>query len=133
MKQEPVKHVTRPSYPTLDQVKKHPQTSTLTKVAAVTAVTATIAMAATACGDSVEHSYSFGEAFKGLLREVPKATTTVELAGDTTTETTEEVLMGEMIIETDETYIDGDMAVCTEPVDTGLVLDGGACPYVEED
>ncbi|MBP5492424.1 MAG: hypothetical protein J6Y08_06240 [Clostridiales bacterium] len=132
MKQEPVKHVTRPSYPTLDQVKKYPQTSTLTKVAAVTAVTATIAMAATACGDSVEHNYSFGEAFKGLLREVPKATT-VELAGDTTTETTEEVLMGEMIIETDETCINGDMVVYTEPVDTGLILDGEARPYVEED
>ena len=98
MKHEPVRKPVTPTYPTLGQMKKASFGTPLSKVAAVTAVTAALALSA-GCGEDNKgnrHFRRFGLAdFKD----------------------TEEVIMGEEPTYTEDTYLGGDTEVYTEPTD----------------
>ncbi len=49
MKKSPVRNINTPCYPTMEQLKKNPSKSPMTKIAAVTALTAVMALSATGC------------------------------------------------------------------------------------
>ena len=90
MKKNPVKNINAPTYPTLEQLKvggpKHP----ISKIAAVTALTAAMALAA-GCGE--ENVKRKAGSFLG--KHIDETEETYQLMGDTTTETTPWELDGE--------------------------------------
>ena len=89
-KKNPVKNINAPTYPTLEQLKvggpKHP----ISKIAAVTALTAAMALAA-GCGE--ENVKRKAGSFLG--KHIDETEETYQLMGDTTTETTPWELDGE--------------------------------------
>ena len=109
MKKQPVKSIENPVYPTLAQVKRQSFAGPVTKVAAVTALTAAMAFSS-ACG---EKEAKVKEA-KLNLDEVAQK---IQYGSGNVDPT---ILDGEVAIETDPTdYIDyaGDEPVYDEPTD----------------
>lgn len=121
MKIEPTKKVTNPGYPTLDQVQKYSAKSSVTKIAAVTAL-ATAMTLTCACGDDSHSgkghlSKTIAAGFKGT-EETTEYVLDGEVACTNETDPTYE-LMGEEPLVTDYT-ISGDVAVMTDETDYDL-------------
>ena len=116
MKHEPVRKTVTPGYPTLDQIRKSQGNNKAAKVAVVTAITASLALAA-GCGDDISPI----KALKKLGKQRKAKITTTEwvLAGDTDTQPTdtEYILEGEAPYETDDIYVDGEEDVGTDATD----------------
>lgn len=117
MKKQPVQNVNRPSYPTLYQVNTTSGSSTLKKIALVSALTASMALAA-GCGEEgankkMKRFEKTGGKFGGAIE------TEMILGGDTETY----ILEGEaQTIATDEYMLQGE-ETCSEEVVT-TILDG---------
>lgn len=126
MKKNPVKNINTPTYPTLEQLKvggpKHP----ISKVAAVTALTAAMALAA-GCGE--ENVKRKAKSFLG--KHIDETEETYQLMGDTTVETTPWELDGvETCDPTDDYVLSGEVAV--ETTDDELDIQGGEAVYTEK-
>ena len=153
MKHEPVRKPVTPQYPTLGQMKKASFGTPLSKVAAVTAVTAALALSA-GCGEDESgnrHFRRFGLAdFKDPTIDTTVIDGEIEIGGDETVVTTEEVIMGEEPTYTEDTYLGGAADVYTEPTDyyiegdvqidpdyteptESYILEGGEVCEVEDD
>ena len=123
MKKQPVKSIENPVYPTLAQVKRQSFAGPVTKVAAVTALTAAMVLSS-ACG---EKEAKVKEAKLNLDEVAQKIQDGLGNVDPT-------ILDGEVVIETDPTdYIDyaGDETVCTETTEEWL--EGEINPYTETD
>ena len=121
MKKNPVKNINTPGYPTLEQLKTGGPKYPISKVAAVTALTAVMALSAAGCGeDSAKH--------KGVnfLGKVQPTEPTYMLMGDTETET-QFVLDGETTVDTTPWELDGEVADTTPELD----IQGGEAVYTE--
>ncbi|MBO4688568.1 MAG: hypothetical protein J5636_08655 [Clostridiales bacterium] len=118
MKHEPVRKPITPGYPTLEQIRDAQKNNKAAKVAVVTAITASLALAA-GCGDDISPI----KALKKLGKQRKAKITTTEwvLAGDTETTPeptdTEYILEGEAPYETDDFYVDGEEDVGTDATD----------------
>ncbi len=142
MKREPVRKPMTPDYPTLDQLGS-PEGKNKAKIAAVTAITATLALAS-ACGDD----YSPVRAMKKLAKQRKAVVTTREsyeimggemteytepdvvLEGEETCPIDETILGGEEPVETETTdyYIDGDMQIDPDYTDADVDADIDSAP-----
>ena len=139
MKKQPLNNQDRPVYPTLNQVRNYSTKSKVTKIAAVTALTASMALTA-GCGSDSRTSKS-----KGFFEGIEDFFDSIfggELAGETTVqiqgETDGPIVEGEIESTTESYVLMGEETVCTEPelegeetVSTELELSGDVA-YISE-
>lgn len=121
MKKQPVQSIANPAYPTLAQVKRQSFAGPVSKVAAVTALTAAMVLSS-ACG---EKEGKVKEAKLNLDEAAQRIRNNFGNDGPY-------ILSGDVSIETDPTdYIDyaGDETVCTDTTEEWL--DGEINPYTE--
>lgn len=121
MKKQPVKHTTKPSYPTISEARSSIHDNKVLKGTAATLIIAAATLGATGCVDpsGVKHSGKDSSArdfinkvFNGNSEPAP------DIVGDMIIETTECILDGEA---TTEYTISGDVAApteLTEPTET---------------
>ncbi len=117
MKKSPVRNINTPCYPTMEQLKKNPSKSPMTKIAAVTALTAVMALSATGCGEETTKHKMDGRlgVFGGMATETYEIEGEIEIGGDTTVDTTYD-LSGDI-------QIDGGMDTYVEPTDETCTTD----------
>ncbi|MBP5417019.1 MAG: hypothetical protein J6Y58_05770 [Clostridiales bacterium] len=117
MKKSPVRNINTPCYPTMEQLKKNTCKSPMTKIAAVTALTAVMALSATGCGEEATKHKMDGRlgVFGGMATETYEIEGEIEIGGDTTVDTTYD-LSGDI-------QIDGGMDTYVEPTDATCTTD----------
>ena len=121
MKKSPVRNINTPCYPTMEQLKKNPGKSPMTKIAAVTALTAVMALSATGCGEESSKHKMDGRrgVFGGMATESYQIEGEIQIDGDMPnyTDPTTTVLMGETETEATTTEDDWELSG-EEAVDT---------------
>ena len=117
MKKSPVRNINTPCYPTMEQLKKNPGKSPMTKIAAVTALTAVMALSATDCGEESSKHKMDGRlgVFGGMATESYQIEGEIEIGGDTTVETSYDI--------SGDIQIDGGLDTYVEPTDETCTTD----------
>lgn len=117
MKKSPVRNINTPCYPTMEQLKKNPGKSPMTKIAAVTALTAVMALSATGCGEESSKHKMDGRlgVFGGMATESYQIEGEIEIGGDTTVESSYDI--------SGDIQIDGGMDTYVEPTDETCTTD----------
>lgn len=124
MKKSPVRNINTPCYPTMEQLKKNPGKAPMTKIAAVTALTAVMALSANGCGEESSKHKMDGRLgyFGAMTTETYQIEGEIELDGETTVDTGYDI-SGDMQIEGGiDTYVEPTDETC--PTDDDIDYQG---------